>query len=91
MPESTTSYVILSADGMQSSDTPQEGAHADQVHVKLSGEEVHYQTTEDVGGVSYGIGRGGVLIVTAAGSSAPATVFGPTAWLWVSGSAAKIK
>jgi hypothetical protein len=26
------------------------------VHVKLSGEEVHYQTTEDVGGVSYGIG-----------------------------------
>jgi hypothetical protein len=85
-----TSYVIVGRDGLQSSDTAHDHPHGDMVDVRLLDGVVHYQTEEDYGGVAYRIGRGGALLIVSAAGEA-VTTFGPAAWTWVTGTAAKGK
>jgi hypothetical protein len=88
--QDNSSYVIVGAEGLQSSDSPHDHPHNDMVDVRLRDGMVHYQTDEDVGGVTYRLGRGGALLIESAKGEV-VTVFGPAAWTWVTGAAAKGK
>jgi hypothetical protein len=83
-------YIIVGPDGLQSSDSPDDHPHGDTVDVQLPDGVVHYQTSEDGGGVSYRIGRGGALLIESANGEV-VTAFGPAAWTWVTGAASKGK
>jgi hypothetical protein len=88
--QDNSSYVIVGSEGLQSSDSPHDHPHGDMVDVRLRDGMVHYQTGEDVGGVTYRLGRGGALLIESAKREV-VTVFGPAAWTWVTGAAAKGK
>src|SRR6476661_273460 len=88
--QDNSSYVIVGSEGLQSSDAPHDHPHGDMVDVRLRDGMVHYQTGEDVGGVTYRLGRGGALLIESAKGDV-VTVFGPAAWTWVTGTAAKGK
>jgi hypothetical protein len=88
--QDNSSYVIVGSEGLQSSDSPHDHPHGDMVDVRLRDGMVHYQTGEDVGGVTYRLGRGGALLIKSAKGEV-VTVFGPAAWTWVTGTAAKDK
>ena len=90
MTDENTSYVVVEPDGLQSSDSPPEHASGNIVNVRLPDGVVRYQTREDVGGVTYRIGRGGALLIESAKGDV-VTAFGPTAWTWVTGASAKGK
>jgi hypothetical protein len=82
-----SSYVMVGSEGLQSSDSPHDHPHGDMVDVRLRDGMVHYQTGEDVGGVTYRLGRGAALLIESAKRDVVA-VFGPAAWTWVTGTAA---
>jgi hypothetical protein len=84
------SYVIVGSEGLQASESPHDHPHGDMVDVRLRDGMVHYQTGQDVGGVTYRLGRGGALLIDSAKGEV-VTVFGPAAWTWVTGAAAKGK
>ena len=88
--QDNSSYVIVGSEGLQSSDSPHDHPHGGVVDVRLPDGMVHYQTGEDVGGVTYRLGRGGALLIESAKGDV-VTVFGPGAWKWVTGAAAKGK
>lgn len=88
--QDNSSYVIIGPDGLQSSDSPHDHPHGDMVHVRLQDGLVHYQTAEDVSGVTYRVGRGGALLIESSKGEV-VTAFGPAAWTWVTGAPAKGK
>ena len=88
--QDSSSSVIVGSEGLQWSDSPHDHPYDDMVDVRLPDGMVYYRTGEDVGGVTYRLGRGGALLIESAKGDV-VTVFGPAAWKWVTGAAGKGK